>query len=336
MIRHGARALALLALLGAAATARAADICPAGAGPDASYAARIARIACGENRLWYRPFITDEGRLASVRVSEAETYPLADGATPAWRRVVDYWRGSGLLPSAAGRPGAADCAVAAPMSSSASACRVFVIDTPWSATFVSWVLVSAGLPGFRASPSHYDFLRDAWGRPGSPFRFVDPHAEAPAAGDLLCFARMPSVFGPMGFRDYLANHPDGAMAMHCDIVVENVATTGRLYTVSGNVLQGVSLRILDVNHQGLLWNLPQRATGDMACQPESPSACNFNRQDWVALLKLKPLPPPPAAVPAQPSAPACCTACTLPMPPGVRRCPAPAPAPTVVPQPSGG
>ena len=336
MIDRNARALTLLALLGASVGARAADICPAPAGPDASYAARIARIACGENRLWFRPFITDDGRLARVRVSEAEAIPLADGATPAWRRVVDYWRGSGLLPAAAGRAGAADCAVAVPQSPSAAACRAFVIDTPWSATFVSWVLTSAALPGFRPSPSHYDFIRDAWRDGGSPYRVVDPYAEAPAAGDLLCFSRMPSVFGASGFRSLLQNGAGGALAMHCDIVVENAAPGGRLYTVSGNVLQGVSLRILDVNRQGLLWNLPQRATGDAACQPEMPTACNFNRQDWVALLKLKPLPPPPVAVRAQPTAPACCTACTLPMPPGVQRCPVPAPAPVVAPPPSGG
>ena len=58
MIRHGMRILAILALMGGASIARAADICPATSGPDASYGARIARIACGENRLWYRPFIT--------------------------------------------------------------------------------------------------------------------------------------------------------------------------------------------------------------------------------------------------------------------------------------
>ena len=327
-------ALVALALLGAAANARAADICPAPTGPDATYAARIARIACGENRLWYRPFITEDGRLANVRVSEAEAYPLADGATPAWRRVVDYWRGSGLMPSAAGRPGAADCAVAGPSSPSSAACRAFLIDTPWSATFVSWVLVSAGVPGFRASPSHFDFLRDAWRREDSPFRLVDPRAEAPTPGDLLCFSRGTSVLGPSGFLQFLQSHADGALAMHCDIVVENATTDGRLYTVSGNVLQGVSLRILDVNRQGLLWNLPQRATGDATCQPEVPTACSFNRQDWVALLKLKPLPPPPVLVPAQPTAPACCTACTLPMPPGVQRCPSPSAPPTV--PPSGG
>jgi hypothetical protein len=333
MIRPCAHALAMLALLGSAATARAADICPVPSGPDPSYPARIARIACGENRLWYRPFITDDGRLANVRVSEAEAYPLADGSTPAWRRVVDYWRGSGLLPSAAGRPGAADCAVATPMSASSSACRAFIIDTPWSATFVSWVLVTSGVPGFRASPSHFDFLRDAYRREDSPFRMVDPRAEAPAPGDLLCFSRAASVLGPDGFLAFLRGHPEGALAMHCDIVVENAAATGRLYTVSGNVLQGVSLRILDVNQQGLLWNLPQRSSGDVACQPEVPTACSFNRQDWVALLKLKALPPPPTLVPAAPTVQACCTACPLPMPEGVHRCPAPTTAPAVVPPP---
>ena len=329
MMRHGKRALAAFALLGVAAHARAGEICPVANGPDASYAARIARIACAENRLWYRPFITDDGRLASIRVSEAESVALSDGVTPAWRRVVDYWRGSGLLPAAAGRPGAAECALidtALPMS---AACRTFVIDTPWSAAFVSWVLVSAAVPGFRPSPGHYDFVRDAWQQPDSPYRLVDPRAEAPQPGDLLCFARGNAVLGSAGFREFLQSHPDGALAMHCDIVVENATASGRLYSVSGNVLQGVSLRTLDVNRQGLLWDLPQRGPTDAPCQPETPTACSFNRQDWVALLRLKPLPPPPVLAPEPPTAPACCTACALPMPAGMHRCPAPAATPAV-------
>src|SRR3546814_7788226 len=64
--------------------------------PD-SLAARIAAIACRENALWFSPFIDAQGRLASITVSEAETARLGDGATPAWKRVADYWRGSGLL-----------------------------------------------------------------------------------------------------------------------------------------------------------------------------------------------------------------------------------------------
>ena len=331
MIRCRVHALVTFALLGVAAHARAGEICPATTGPDPSYAARIARIACAENRLWYRPFITDDGRLASIRVSEAESVALADGLTPAWQRVVDYWRGSGLLSAVSGSPGAADCALATTTMPASATCRAFVLDTPWSAAFVSWVLASAAVPGFRPSPAHYDFLRDAWQQPASPYRLVDPRAEAPMPGDLLCFARGGAVLGPAGILQYLQARPDGALAMHCDIVVENATAAGRLYTVSGNVLQGVSLRMLDVNHQGLLWNLPQRGPTDAPCQPETPSACNFNRQDWVALLKLKPLPTPPVDIPAMPSAPACCTACTLPMPPGVQRCPVPVDSPSSVP-----
>jgi hypothetical protein len=331
MIRRSLHALAMLVLLGGGAQARAEGICPDISGPDASYAARIARIACAENRLWYRPFITDDGRLASIRVSEAESVALADGVTPAWQRVVDYWRDSGLLPAAAGRPGAAECALATPTLPTSAACRTFVLDTPWSAAFVSWVLVSAGVPGFRPSPSHYDFLRDAWQQPDSPYRLVDPRAEAPTPGDLLCFARGNAVLGPMGFLQYLQGHPDGALAMHCDIVVDNATAAGRLYTVSGNVLQGVSLRMLDVNRQGLLWDLPQRGPADAPCQPETPIACSFNRQDWVALLRLKTLPPPSVLAPEQRAAPACCTACPLPMPAGMHRCPTPVAEPVLSP-----
>jgi hypothetical protein len=121
-------------------------------------------------------------------------------------------------------------------------------------------------------------------------------------------------------------HDGDALAMHCDIVVAaNAGGDGMLYTVGGNVLQGVTLRTLHVNRKGLPWGLPRKTTTPALCRPEASDQCSFNRQDWVALLKLEPKAPPPPP----PTAPACCTACPLPMPPGMQRCPAPAipPAP---------
>jgi hypothetical protein len=79
---------------------------PAGTGMEA---AKIAAIACRENTLWYSPFIDSNGRLASNTVSEAEGARLGDGATPAWMRVVEYWRRSGLLSRMQPFAGAADC-----------------------------------------------------------------------------------------------------------------------------------------------------------------------------------------------------------------------------------
>jgi hypothetical protein len=173
----------------------------------------------------------------------------------------------------------------------------------------SWIL-----PASHASNSDADCAPDS-----------DPDTEAPSTGDLLCFSRLSSqVFGVQGFRDWLQRSYGGALPMHCDIVVSTAGNRARL--VGGNVLQGVTLRVLPLNRLGRLWSLPRRAVGDAECGPDNAAACNFNRQDWVALLKLNPA----ANVPAPPlrsTPPACCVVCMLPMAPGMKRCPAQAAAP---------
>ena len=72
-----------------------------------------------------------------------------------------------------------------------SDCRAFLIDNPWSAAFISWVMVQSGVPGFNTSPRHIDYIRAAYqgGPSGVPYRLVDPATAKPAPGDLLCFLR---------------------------------------------------------------------------------------------------------------------------------------------------
>src|SRR5690606_29813788 len=131
-----------------------------------------------------------EGRLAGSEVREAEPALLANGQ-PAWQRVADYWRGTGLLGQVMQRGGAMDCAGTA-MPQSPPGCRGFVLDTPWSAAFVSWVMRRAALPGFGASASHVDYVRAAYREPeASAYRIADPRAGKPARGDLLCYVRVP-------------------------------------------------------------------------------------------------------------------------------------------------
>lgn len=289
-----------------------------------SYASRIAQVACAENALWYGPFIDAQGRLASITVAEAERLRLQDGTTPAWQRVADYWKGSGLLPRMSDFPGAADCGYAAASHLQSASCRAFLSDTPWSAAFVSFVMNRAGVPGFNPSASHIDYIRDAYRFPGvSPYALSDPDTTPPAAGDLLCFSRGASDLGTQGFRDFLASGSGDGMNMHCDIVVAaNPGGDEKLYLVGGNILQGVTMRVLPLNRNGMIWRLPRRIASPGDCQPGSEGVCSFNRQDWVALMKLKPLPAPsgPPPVPGQPP-PQCCTQCPLPMPATLKRCP---------------
>lgn len=334
MRRRGwAALLAWAGLLGTGCT-RAADPCITPPGPD-SYAARIARVACAENALWFGPFIDSGGRLASVSVFETENVRLRDGTTPAWRRIVDYWKGSGLLAQMAGKAGAADCSQGTSSQGAnghlqAASCRAFLSDTPWSAAFVSYVMNRAGVPGFRASASHVDFVRHALQEPEeSPYLFADLDTTPPAMGDLLCFSRMRHVLGHQGLREVFASGAGNGLGMHCDVVVAaHKEGDSRAYLVGGNVLQGVTLRVLPLNRKGMLWGLPRRTAVAPACTPANDAGCSFNRQDWVALLKLKPLPAPALPLqlpPVQPASPQCCTACPLPMPPSMQRCPSSSP-----------
>ena len=315
----------LAALLLLAGNASATDPCAGQTGSAATnLAERVASVACRENALWYRPFIDTNGRLASMEVAEAETARLGDGITPAWKRVADYWRGSGLLPAMASYPGASECAYASNDGYPLPACRAFLVDRPWSAAFVSFVMVQAGVPGFRSSPSHVDYVRDAYLSPQTgPFRLADPDVEKPAAGDLLCFVRGTSpVAGYTGLKTFLAGTASAGLAMHCDVVVAaNPGGDNRLYAVGGNVLQGVTMRMLNLNRNGMLWGLPRG--NNAGCSPANEAACSFNRQNWAALLKLRPQAPlaQPPGTPIGPSpAPACCVNCVVGAQPPVPRC----------------
>jgi hypothetical protein len=303
--------------------ATAAQVCDRIPQSPPTYASRIATVACAENRLWYSPFIDAQGRLASISVSETERVRLQDGTTLAWQRVAEYWKGSGLLAQMSYFPGANDCSFGETGHLPAASCRAFLTDTPWSAAFVSFVMYRTGLPGFNASASHIDFIRDAYGNPGSPYAFNDPDATAPGAGDLLCFRRNGTPIGSQGLREILASGSADGMNMHCDIVVASSPGEGKLYLVGGNVLQGVTMRVLPLNRSGMIWSLPRKSGNPGDCQPGNEAACSFNRQDWVALLKLKPLPAPSGPLPLPGTSPQqqCCTQCPLPMPANMKRCP---------------
>ena len=327
------RWLAVPCLLALNAAAYAADQCPMlrSRQADPEVATRIAAIACDENIRWRRPFIDPNGRLAGSMVWEGEGSGLQDGGSP-WRQVAAYWQTTGLLAQMAYKPGASDCGYAtANATYPGLGCRGFVIDNPWSAAFVSWVMQRAGLPGFLSSGSHYDYVRAARAVAArSPYEFLDPMSAAPGVGDLLCYVRAGRVHGHQGLAAAIDGGAD-RLPMHCDIVVAaNAGNDGKAYLVGGNVLQAVTMRVLNLNATGHFWGLPRRSDGDVECSPDTASACDANRQDWAVLLKLKPQQQlaqlgsvaPPAFLPRMPQAAGgtCCVNCVLGS--GVPRCPA--------------
>ena len=90
----------------------------------------------------------------------------------------------------ASKSGAIDCNYAINSSYPGLGCRGFVVDNPWSAACITWVMQRAGVPGFVSSASHFEYVRAARTKPArSPYLFVDPMATAPAVGDLVITER---------------------------------------------------------------------------------------------------------------------------------------------------
>ncbi len=264
----------------------------------------IIRAACGEHRLWYRPFIDRDGRIASLAVTEAESSSLADDGLIAWQRVAGYWRESGTLSPMAALPGARSCMATPGERTTDNDCRAFLVDNPWSAAFVSWVMARAAVPGFARSPRHIDYIRAARRTVGAggPYRLTDPALEKPAPGDLLCFLRERSrPLSYSGLAQALDSGGADRWKSHCEVVVAaNAGGDQTLYLIGGNVANTVAMRKLPLDRTGRLVVPPQSdaapAALEPACSPGREEECDFNRQDWAALLKLveaAPAQPPP-------------------------------------------
>lgn len=182
--------------------------------------------------------------------------------------------------------------------------RVAVIDTPWSAAFISWLAREAGLrdAAFAFSEAHADYAAAAWattqaeqaeaaGAP-SPYamRACDLLRTPPRVGDLVCQARGHSA----GLDDYatLADalrqrlHDGRALPMHCDVVTALDAQG--FETIGGNVLDAVTRRRLDFAPGTRRLDpsyLPDgcAAAADAATCPDR----HMSRQPWSLLLQWR-------------------------------------------------
>lgn len=261
--------------------------------PGTPLATRIVEVAKREHAAWSKPFIDANGRLASRRTAEAERSSLTDGS-PAWERVVAYWRDSGTLQRVFGSyTSAYQCQNPLESSYTRSDCRSFVVDAPWSAAFISYVMVKAGASGFRHSASHIDYIRAAY-RDNGPYSFADPNQTPVALGDMLCYVRNNrNVVGFGGLSEFLAAS-NGSLQSHCDIAVN--ITPNEVWLIGGNVANMVTLRKLRLDAQGRAilprpisndWVASEEDGQSPACSPDNEAACSMNRQNWAALLKLK-------------------------------------------------
>jgi hypothetical protein len=120
---------------------------------------------------------------------------------------------------------------------------------PWSAAFISWVMIRGGVDPrqFTRSAAHRDYLKTIIahaGDPGFKFRPRSPADYAPRPGDIICRGRGST-------REITDFHAlPGDAELHCDIVVTNA--NGKLESIGGNVRQSVSLSEREVDAAGKL------------------------------------------------------------------------------------
>jgi hypothetical protein len=108
---------------------------------------------------------------------------------------------------------------------------------PWSAVFVSWLMLQSGVAEFQPDASHAAYLQPiltgatAYLVPRSPAEY------APQPGDLMCITRGLGSATPSDWHALIGQ----IVPMHCDLVTANGGD--RIEAIGGNVFNAVSKSI---------------------------------------------------------------------------------------------
>ena len=198
-----------------------------------------------------------------------------------------------------------------------AALRAAIVDTGWSAAFVSYVIRRSGVAAnaFRFSNAHRVYIYDAFRASAAElthesggwlYRACPLTTTMPRAGDLICNQREPALADASDKAVLERIRADldagtGAPSVrrtHCEVVAYIDAPARKVYNIGGNVNQAVSARKLNLRddmkfsaaqkgHCGGSghWTLPQ-ASGGMP-----PAAlnqkCSLNDRKWFVLLQLR-------------------------------------------------
>ena len=200
-----------------------------------------------------------------------------------------------------------------------TAFRAAVIDTSWSAAFISYVVREAGVAAsaFQFSNAHRAYIYDAFAASAAEpangagerlYRACPLTTTRPRVGDLICQQREPSLTGASdaAVRDRIRVELGGSSEArtirrtHCEVVAHVDAQARKMYSIGGNVNQAVSARKLNLRTRGLKfsavqkghcggagqWTLPQVA-GNPKHAPGHAEKCSLNDKNWFVLLQLR-------------------------------------------------
>jgi hypothetical protein len=326
----------------------------AAAKPAGEVGQRIAQTAIDEFTQFGGHQIDANGRLFHFGLTEAE-HEEDDGGDRAasvgrlgWWQVMKYWRAlfgndtadslevqgyrdassvtketqtAAILRSSAGRLLRAAEAESDPETREVlreAALRAAIIDTPWSAAFISYVIRQAGVgvTAFKFGNAHRAYIYDAFAASAAEpaneagdrlYRACPLTATKPRPGDLLCQQREPSLADASeeAVRERIRSELGSSAAArtvrrtHCDVVASVDAKARKVYVIGGNVAQSVTAKKLNLRRdlkfsaaqQGHCggagaWTLPQ-ASGQPPRAPGHPEKCSLNDKKWFVLLQLR-------------------------------------------------
>ena len=271
-----------------------------------------------QHQLFGGQTIERNGGIFHVGYHEAEWDRPAGETTPSWERVATFWRAlSELEPPAlmtsVGRVRRSQAASAVVNGSTGTReevavrealLRAAIVDTPWSAAFISYLMKNAGFSPaeFEFSDSHADYVQaalaasaaEAAGQDSTQaFRACDIATTPVRAGDLICATRA-STAGTAKFAALVtalaARSPGEAFPMHCDLVVSSDAGgDAKLESIGGNVVNSVTLSRMTLNARKVLSDGFITGASPQAHCVRVGAACreSLSRRPWVVVLQFR-------------------------------------------------
>lgn len=315
---------------------------------------RIAQTAIDEFTSFGGHQIDSNGRLFHFGLTEAEHEEEGDHARQAslghlgWWQVMKYWRVlyGGDAPDKLEVRGYRDASTATQETQSATlsrttaaellraaegvsdpaareilreaAFRAAIIDTPWSAAFVSYVIRQSGVAehAFQFANAHRAYIYDAFATSAAEltneagdqlYRACPVTTTRLRAGDLICNQREPALADASdeAVRERIRAELSGSAEArsvrhtHCEVVAYIDAPARKMYVIGGNVLHAVTARKLNLRHDLKFsiaqkgncggsdhWTLPQPA-GHPLSAPSPTEKCSLNDKKWFVLLQLR-------------------------------------------------
>jgi hypothetical protein len=197
-----------------------------------------------------------------------------------------------------------------------AAFRAAIIDTPWSAAFISYVIRRAGVAenAFLFANAHRIYIYDAFATSAAEltseagdrlYRACPVTTTKPRVGDMICQQREPTLADASEeavrerIRGELGTDARSVRRTHCEVIAYIDAPARKMYAIGGNVNSAVTARKLNLRGRSLKfhasqkghcgsghWTLPQ-PSAETPRAPRVSNTCSLNDRKWFVLLQLR-------------------------------------------------